>query len=533
MVVRRFLDKHEATSRNALLRYFKTSLSESLQRLTNCNVLTNLNQIADDETYLPRAIAFNYCGDAAAYSLARESTEIVLQAARKLFDLQLETERKEPFTPEDALSEARQIDPSVQPDMIWLGLYLAQEFAIFRTYQRDAKQIGVTFFQLSERIYQVRETENVWEQHIQEGVKAVEHDRSAVWQKAAQPALGLTYDLTNTESVPTTGLQETESRKVFLVHGRDKEALRVVSEFLRSLDLEVVILYKQPNRGRTVIEKFEMNSDVGFAVVLLTPDDVAAPISQTKKKTKRARQNVILELGYFIAKLGRERVCALQTGKVELPSDIHGIVYIPYDRNQKWRLKLAEEIDASGIKVDIAGVAAKLTAASRALDADGIDGHPAGDLKQPTHPQSHPSRRDRSAKGAKTARKSQSQKPWDLWLGFDGAGQNAMLSMLNRGPEAIFNATVKIPEDGSCFKSQPISRVDPGGSVYSCPAGFYDQIKNAVALALITKRIKSNAESIPVRISFTDLHNMKVDFDKLEVGLPFTASSFRRRRQGI
>ena len=86
MVVRRFLDKHEATSRNALLRYFKTSLSESLQRLTNCNVLTNLNQIADDETYLPRAIAFNYCGDAAAYSLARESTEIVLQAARKLYD---------------------------------------------------------------------------------------------------------------------------------------------------------------------------------------------------------------------------------------------------------------------------------------------------------------------------------------------------------------------------------------------------------------------------------------------------------------
>ncbi len=113
-----------------------------------------------------------------------------------------------------------------------------------------------------------------------------------------------------------------------------------------------MILHEQPNRGQTIIEKFEQHSDVGFAVVLLTPDDIGAAVQAPDKTKKRVRQNVILELGYFIGKLGRKRVCSLYVEGVELPSDIHGVLYISYDRNGKWRSKLAKEIQAAGIKAD-------------------------------------------------------------------------------------------------------------------------------------------------------------------------------------
>ena len=113
-----------------------------------------------------------------------------------------------------------------------------------------------------------------------------------------------------------------------------------------------IILHEQPNQGRTVIEKFEAHSDVSFAVVLLTPDDMGAVVSSTRL-APRARQNVILELGYFIGKLGRSRVCALYVEGVEIPSDIHGVLYVPYDDSQGWRLKLASEIRSVGIAVDL------------------------------------------------------------------------------------------------------------------------------------------------------------------------------------
>ncbi|HVB59196.1 MAG TPA: nucleotide-binding protein [Candidatus Acidoferrales bacterium] len=359
IVVRRFLEHHEATPRNALLLTFKTSLFEPLQKLTSRSLLTNLNQIAGDETYLPRAIAFHYCGDAAALSLARQSTELVLQVARNLFDRQLETEHKEPFTSEDALSEAKQIDSTVQPEMVWLGLYLAQEFSIFCMLQKDQKQIGITFFRPSEQIYRVTGTDGAWERHIQDGIKTAEHEWTASGNWEAPDSLETIDGIDEAESNLSPELPKRQSRKVFLVHGRDKEVLHVVSKFLASLDLDVVILYKQPNRGQTIIEKFEKHSDVGFAVVLLTPDDVGASVDEPEKRTNRPRQNVILELGYFIARLGRERVCPLQIGQVELPSDIHGIVYVPYDNEGEWRRRLADEISAAGIKVDTSRIIAE------------------------------------------------------------------------------------------------------------------------------------------------------------------------------
>ena len=90
-----------------------------------------------------------------------------------------------------------------------------------------------------------------------------------------------------------------------------------------------------------------------YAVVVLSPDDVGASASTQKKLNQRARQNVILELGYFVAKLSRSRVCALHKGEVELPTDILGVVYIPLDTAGAWRVLLARELRTAGFSVDL------------------------------------------------------------------------------------------------------------------------------------------------------------------------------------
>ena len=124
-----------------------------------------------------------------------------------------------------------------------------------------------------------------------------------------------------------------------------------MARFLGVIGFEPVILHEQANMGRTVIEKVEANSDVGFAVVLLTPDDVGRAKADTDLEP-RARQNVLLELGYFIAKLGRTRVCALKRGNVEIPSDFAGVVWEPMDDAGGWKSRLGKELEAAGQKID-------------------------------------------------------------------------------------------------------------------------------------------------------------------------------------
>jgi predicted nucleotide-binding protein len=128
-------------------------------------------------------------------------------------------------------------------------------------------------------------------------------------------------------------------RKVFVVHGHDEGAKEGVARYLEKLHLEPVILHEQPNRGMTIIEKFETFSDVAFAVVLLTPDDPGVAGGQA-----RARQNVILELGYFLGKLGRACVCALYKDGTEIPSDFQGVVFVKMDPAGGWRMQLALEL---------------------------------------------------------------------------------------------------------------------------------------------------------------------------------------------
>jgi predicted nucleotide-binding protein len=148
----------------------------------------------------------------------------------------------------------------------------------------------------------------------------------------------------------------TRGDDVFLVHGHNAEIKETVARFLERLGLSVTILHEQVDKGRTIIEKFEDNASVGYAVVLLTGDDVGASRLPQGELAARARQNVILELGYFLGSLGRTHVCALREEGVEVPSDLSGVLYVPLDAAGAWKLRLAAEIKSAGIDVDLNSV---------------------------------------------------------------------------------------------------------------------------------------------------------------------------------
>lgn len=139
---------------------------------------------------------------------------------------------------------------------------------------------------------------------------------------------------------------------VFIVHGSDAEAKESAARFIERLGLKAIILHEMPNIGRTIIEKFEDHSNVGFAVVLLTPDDLGTSKDKREELKPRVRQNVIFELGYFIGKLGRKRVCVLYKKNVEIPSDYSGILYVEMDMGGGWKQKLAREMKEVGLKID-------------------------------------------------------------------------------------------------------------------------------------------------------------------------------------
>lgn len=140
------------------------------------------------------------------------------------------------------------------------------------------------------------------------------------------------------------------SQKIFIVHGHDESARQTVARFIERIGFEAIILSEQANQGRTVIEKIEAHADVGFAVVLLTPDDLGGKTADSLRP--RPRQNVLLELGFFIARLGRARVCTLAKGDLEVPTDFAGVVWETLDDAGAWRQALARELKAANYQVD-------------------------------------------------------------------------------------------------------------------------------------------------------------------------------------
>lgn len=126
--------------------------------------------------------------------------------------------------------------------------------------------------------------------------------------------------------------RQKQAPQVFIVHGRDRQTMLDLKNFIQNaLHLgEPIILAEQPSRGQTIIEKFEEYANrIDIAFVILTPDDVGA-LAGSEAQQRRARQNVIFELGYFLGTLGRRkgRVILLKNSAIEIPSDIHGLVHI-------------------------------------------------------------------------------------------------------------------------------------------------------------------------------------------------------------
>lgn len=156
-------------------------------------------------------------------------------------------------------------------------------------------------------------------------------------------------------------LEAAKSNRVFIVHGHDDLAKASLEVFLRELGLDPIVLHRQADEGLTVIEKFEKHSDVGYAFILLTPDEVAylkteeGKDDDDRKKERRARPNVIFEFGYFVGKLGRSRVCCLHTGDVALPSDVSGMIYKRYSASiEEVAYSIIKDLRVSGYQISVA-----------------------------------------------------------------------------------------------------------------------------------------------------------------------------------
>jgi len=150
------------------------------------------------------------------------------------------------------------------------------------------------------------------------------------------------------------------SNKVFVVHGHDRGLKTDVERFLHEVGLTPVVLHREADQGATIIEKFEKHSDVGYAFILLTPDELSYTIDQAEKPENerrteyRARPNVIFEFGYFVGKLGRKRVCCLHKGEVSVPSDLNGLVYKKIDVSIDSQVySIIKELKAAGYKINM------------------------------------------------------------------------------------------------------------------------------------------------------------------------------------
>lgn len=139
-----------------------------------------------------------------------------------------------------------------------------------------------------------------------------------------------------------------EYTSVFIVHGHDGELKQSVARIIEKQGINAVILSEQTNQGKTIIEKFESNSNVGGVICLFTADDVGNQKS-SESLNARARQNVVFETGYFMGKLGRNHVVILADHGVEMPSDLSGVVY---SNTANWEVELLQELEAMGYAID-------------------------------------------------------------------------------------------------------------------------------------------------------------------------------------
>lgn len=145
-------------------------------------------------------------------------------------------------------------------------------------------------------------------------------------------------------------LPQPNNKNVFIVHGHDLATKQEVARFIEKLNCNPIILDEQIESGsKTIFEKFTSHAEqASYAIVLMTPDDITG----NSNPTKRARQNVILEFGFFVGTLGASKVCLAKKGDVEIPSDISGVLYLNLD-DGGWKLSLAQKLRAAGLNIDL------------------------------------------------------------------------------------------------------------------------------------------------------------------------------------
>jgi len=212
--------------------------------------------------------------------------------------------------------------------------------------------------------FQVKGIQHARQFSFSDGGKLCAYDSGKlVWQGHDSPLRRRAQELLGQETIPQQSVDAHSpaqpevyqySNRVFIVYGHDTGAREQLELLLRRMRLEPVVLQNLPSGGQTIIEKLETCSDVTFACVLLTPDDEGHATCHPEERRFRARQNVVLELGMFLTKLGRKRVAILHKGNLELPSDIHGLLYIPFDdRVDEVKERVAAELQEAGFKINI------------------------------------------------------------------------------------------------------------------------------------------------------------------------------------
>lgn len=158
------------------------------------------------------------------------------------------------------------------------------------------------------------------------------------------------FEAIRNEFIELIDIIENETKKIFIVHGRDHAMRDAVAAHLGKLKQEYSILEDAHNSGQTVIEKFVNEAaECGYAIILMSADDFGKSKSEIDLKP-RARQNVILELGFFLSHVGRENIFILhdRNVQIETPSDFAGIVYATFDEHGAWKSRLKKELKRTG-----------------------------------------------------------------------------------------------------------------------------------------------------------------------------------------
>ena len=211
----------------------------------------------------------------------------------------------------------------------------------------EAKQLAFSVYKKltvdddhSDFLFQISEKSN-----LQEAIEAFNEMFLPYFTKALE-------DIANANpEAAKTKLKSVNGKTVFIIHGHDSHLKTELALFLKVGGVPYVVLHEQADKGRTIVDKLVQESEPSnFAIAILSPDDLLMNGSY------RARQNVILEMGYFIGLIGKERVRLLVKGDIDIPSDLYGILYEKYDEAGAWKAKLAKELIAGGIFVDLPAI---------------------------------------------------------------------------------------------------------------------------------------------------------------------------------